>query len=246
MVDLPFMLKKNFLTILCLYFFATGFTQTKVCLIHALHGLHKTNNQYSYDSLKAIITRMHPDVIAVEIRAEDVASDTAYLKKNYPYEMWMMQYWFPSATIEGFDWLGTELEGKAIPDRYWKDQSKVKTLERLLDGDSVYSSKANQCQTHVDERMTILKNNSLQNILQSKDASLTKAYYNCLDLQLQGSDYAELTRFYTARNEKMQERLSALVEKYPNKTIVVLTGDDHYPYLLEHLQKQNIVLVQPY
>jgi glutamine amidotransferase-like uncharacterized protein len=63
---------------------------------------------------------------------------------------------------------------------------------------------------------------------------------------LQGSDYAELTNFYAERNKKMQERLSAIIKKYPGKTIVVLTGDDHYPYLMEYLRKQNVVLAKPY
>ncbi|HYK54919.1 MAG TPA: hypothetical protein VEV15_00445, partial [Flavisolibacter sp.] len=86
--------KRFFTTALGLCLFVSGFAQTKVCLIPTLHGLHKTNKLYNYDSLKATVARLHPDVIAVEIRAEDVASDTAYLKKNYPYEMWMMRYWF--------------------------------------------------------------------------------------------------------------------------------------------------------
>jgi hypothetical protein len=240
------MIKHFFITLLFLSFLTTGFAQSKVYLIPTLHGLHKTNSQYTYGSLQAIIGKIKPDVIAVEMRAEDVASDTSYLKKNYPYEMWMAGYWFASSVIEGFDWLGNDLEGKPIPGRYWKDQSRIKALERLLDGDSLYSTRLSRCQTYVDERMNILKNNSLKNILRSSDAILTKVYYDCMNLQLQGSDYAELTNFYAERNKKMQERLSAIIKKYPGKTIVVLTGDDHYPYLMEYLRKQNVVLAKPY
>lgn len=238
--------KRFFITVLGLCLFVAGFGQTKVCLIPTLHGLHKTNNLYNYDSLKANVARLHPDVIAVEIRAEDAASDTTYLKKNYPYEMWMMRYWFSSAAMEGFDWLGSELEGKPIPERYWQDQFRIKALERLLDTDSVYASRLSRCRSYTDERMNILKSNSLKNILRSSDAILTKVYYDCLNLQLQGSDFAELTDFYTERNKKLGERLGAILEKYPGKTVVVLTGDDHYPYLLEYLRKQNIVLLKPY
>ena len=88
---------------------ATAFAQTRVYVIPVLHGMHKTNQQYTYDSIRAMVERLNPDVIAVEIRAEDIDSDTAYLKQNYPLEMWMMRYWFPSATIAGFDWLGKDL-----------------------------------------------------------------------------------------------------------------------------------------
>ncbi len=240
-------MNKRFLsTVLALCFSVAALAQTKVCLIPTLHGLHKSNHRYNYDSLKTAVARLHPDVVAVEIRTEDIASDTAYLKKNYPYEMWMMRYWFPTATIAGFDWLGEELEGKPIPEGYWKEQSRIKALEQLLQGDTVYTTRLKRCQGYVDERLTILKNNSLKGILRSSDAILTKVYYDCLNLQLQGSDYAELPRFYAERNKKMQQRLAALLEQYPGKTLVVLTGDDHYPYLLEYLRRQQVTLLQPY
>lgn len=240
------MLKKIFAVLLCLYFFTNGFSQTRVCLLPALHGLHKANPRYSYDSLRAIIGSIQPDVIAVEIRPEDISADTAYLKRNYPFEMWMMRYWFPLAALEGFDWLGAELEGKPVPDRYWKEQSGIKSLERSLDADTVYASRLAPCQAFVEERLAILKTQSLPAILQSRDAALVKAYYDCLDIGLKESRYAALTGFYTERNKRMSGRLGALIRKHPNKTIVVLTGDDHYPFLRDYLLKQGIALLQPY
>src|SRR5687768_9829702 len=131
------MYKKMFIAAVATLVLATAFAQTRVYVIPVLHGMHKTNPLYSYDSVQAIVKRLNPDVIAVEIRAEDIDSDTAYLKQNYPLEMWMMPYWFPGATIAGFDWLGDELAGKPIPARYWKDHSRIKALQRLLGTDSV-------------------------------------------------------------------------------------------------------------
>ena len=221
---------------------ATTFAQGKVYLIPVLHGMHQTNPEYSYDSVRATVERLKPDVIAVEIRAEDVQSDTAYLKQNYPLEMWMMRYWFPSATITGFDWLGSELEGKPIPARYWKDHSRIKALQTLLSIDTVYSRKLAACQLYTDQRLDILERQSLRGILQSNDAILVKEYYNCLSQHLQGSDYEELTRFYDTRNERIQQNVAALAAAHKGKTIVVLTGDDHYPYLREYLLKQKVSL----
>ena len=209
-----------------------------------LHGMHKSNQRYTYDSIYAMVQRARPDVIAVEIRAEDIAADTAYLKNNYPYEMWMMRYWFPGTTIAGFDWLGKDLEGKPIPDRYWKDHSRIKALQQLLQIDTVYSRKLSSCRLYTDERLAILEQSSLRQILQSNNTILIKEYYNCLEQHLQGSEYDELPRFYTARNQKMQERLLALVTEHQGKTIVVLTGDDHYPYLREYLLKQKVPVKQ--
>lgn len=236
------MKQKKFLTVVALFLTITAFAQGRVYLIPVLHGLHQTNPEYTYDSVQAIVARLKPDVIAVEIRAEDLASDTAYLKQNYPLEMWMMRYWFPSVTIAGFDWLGTELEGKAIPDRYWKDHSRIKALQALLKTDTVYSRRLQACQLYTDQRLDILERRSLKGILQSNNTILVKEYYNCLDQHLKGSEYEELTRFYHTRNARIQRNVAALAEAHKGKTIVVLTGDDHYPYLREYLQKQKVSL----
>jgi hypothetical protein len=182
----------------------------------------------------------------VEIRKEDIVSDTAYLKQNYPYEMWMMRYWFPAATIEGFDWLGTELEGKPIPNRYWQDHSRIKALQKLLSLDTAYSKKLAGCQLYADQRLAILNTSSLKGLLLSNDAILIKEYYDCLTQQLRGSDYEELTAFYDARNQQMMQRLKDIVALHAGKRIVIITGDDHSPYLRAFLTKQNVILRQPY
>jgi len=202
--------------------------------------------RYNYDSVRATIQRINPDVIAVEIRNEDITSDTSYLKQNYPYEMWMMRYWFPATTIEGFDWLGAELEGQPIPNRYWQDRSRIKALQKLLSLDTAYSRKLASCQLYTDQRLAIMNNSTLQGLLQSNDAILIKEYYDCLTHQLRGSEYEELTTFYNTRNQQMMQRLQAILALHPGKRIVVITGDDHAPYLRTFLAKQGVTLKQPY
>jgi hypothetical protein len=237
-------LKESLLLLVASLVLATAFTQ-KVYIIPTLHSLHKTNDQYTYEHLKAIIQKVKPDVIAVEIRSEDLASDTGYLKKNYPYEMWMMRYWFPSTAIEGFDWLGAELEGKAIPERYWEHQSRIRVLQRKLQADSIYTRKLKACDVYTEERMKTLQSSSLKGILQSNESIFIKEYYNCLGQQLRNSNYEELPKFYELRNQKLQERLSTIVKRHAGKTIAVITGADHYPYFVEYLRMQKVNVVQP-
>lgn len=239
-------MKKLFILAVAFLIQATAFSQSTVYLIPALHGLHKTNVRYNYDSVRATIQRLHPDVIAVEIRDEDIGADTSYLKQNYPYEMWMMRYWFPTITIEGFDWLGAELEGNPIPNRYWQDHSHIKALQKLSSLDTAFSRKLTACQLYNDQRLTILNNNTLKGLLQSNDAILIKEYYDCLTQHLRGSAYEELTTFYDTRNQQMMQRLQAILASHPGKRIVVLTGDDHIPYLRTFLTRQGVVLKQPY
>jgi hypothetical protein len=238
---LPLNMRKAFCFFLILCLLTTAaFSQTKVYLLPVLHSMHKSNFFYPYDSVKAVVARTAADVVAVEIRPEDISKDSNYLKANYPFEMWMMAHWFPQKTIVGFDWLGADLEGKPIPEKYWQQGSEIKKLQTALNKDSVYTARLRSCTLYSDERLKLLSSQSLKAILTSNDAILTKEYYNCLEQHLRGSEYEALTQFYTLRNQKMMAHLDALLHAHEGKTIVVVTGADHYPYLLDHLKKARV------
>jgi hypothetical protein len=204
-------------------------------MIPALHGLHKVNKSYSYDSVKAIIARFSPDIIAVEIRAEDIDSDSTYLLNNYPLEMVMMKYWFPRCNVVGFDWLGTDLEGRPIPHDYWTSKSKIKQLERALDKDTLYSKITKECSARFEERMAILKTASYSQLIASPDAQISKMYYSCLAEKLKHTPYQPLTDFYETRNQKILANIRMIYRKNTAKRILVITGDDHYIYMKDKL-----------
>lgn len=202
-----------------------------VYLIPVLHNLHQTNTRYSYASLKAVIDSLNPDIIAVEIRPEDIIHDTTYLKKNYPKEMWMMRYWFPENEIAGIDWLGPDIEDKLIPETYWSKTSEIKKMERKLAADSLFNHSIQQCYTFQEQRLSLLKNLSLIDLLKSNDTALTLQQYACYEETLQGSPYEGITAFYLKRNQKLLENIEILRKANTTKTIVVLTGADHYAWL---------------
>lgn len=214
--------------------------KSKVYFIPSLHGLHKTNQKYNYDSLKAIVSRLNPDVIAVEIRPEDIDQDSLYLKESYPHEMWEMRYWFPDKTIEGFDWLGDDIEGVLIPDEYWENTSKIMKYRRALRKDSIYSNKCAECDSILKERINLIKDVSLKDILNSNDSKLTKEYYKCLKSKLDGSIHERLIRFNDKRDKKILANIKSIVQDNKGKTIVIITGDDHYVMLKDKFDHQNI------
>ncbi len=238
------MLKRYLFLLLSVMTTAICFSQTRVLLLPVLHGLHKTNTAYNYDSLKNIVNRFQPGIVAVEIRSFDLAGDSSYLKKNYPLEMWMSPYWFPGKEIVGYDWLGEDLEGRMIPEGYWKNESQVKELERQLNRDSLYSARFVPCGKIVEERLSLLKSGTVAEIMK-KDGAAVKAYYTCLKSQLKGSAYESLVKFYDERNERMKMNIGKLLADAPGTTVVILTGADHYPYLLDYLRTLNIELLQP-
>lgn len=214
--------------------------QPNVYLIPTLHGLHSTNKNYSYDSLKKIVSRLNPDIIAVEIRPEDIDQDTNYLGKNYPLEMRMMKYWFPSAKVVGFDWLGSDIEGRLIPPNYWKEISAIKKFEKALHEDSFFNKKVSACDTFSNQRLLLLQTLSLPGILSSKDALLTTQYYQCLADMLKGSIHERVLNFYNLRNEKIYGNIKKKIRKNKKKRIVILTGDDHFVYLKNKLQNYKL------
>ena len=205
--------------------------RSKVYFIPTLHGLHKVNEKYNYDSLKQIVAALKPDIIAVEIRSEDVDQDSLYLSKNYPYEMRMMKYWFPKTTVLGFDWLGADIEGKLIPPNYWSEISTIKKYEKALNDDSLFSKKTAVCDSFTNQRLAIIKNYSLKDILKSEDSVLTRSFYHCLETNLKGSVHERVLQFYDLRNAKLLENINHILSENKNKRIVILTGDDHFIFL---------------
>ncbi|MEJ8803242.1 hypothetical protein [Pontibacter sp. H249] len=119
--------------------------KTQVMLLATLHGYHKTNPNYTYSDVYEIIRKYNPDVIGVEIRPEDIAQDTNYLKQVYPLEMRQITVMFPKEKLVGFDWYGQEATGKLLtPDAFKganKELSKVKLLERQMNADTTLTDK---------------------------------------------------------------------------------------------------------
>lgn len=212
----------------------------RVYFIPTIHGLHKANNKFNYDSLKQIVSSLDPDIIAVEIRSEDIKQDSVYLSKNYPYEMRMMKFWFPKAKILGFDWLGNDIEGKLIPANYWSEISSIKKYEKELNADSLFTKLTSECDTFTHQRLEIIKNYSLKDILESNDAVLTKHFYSCLDEKLKGSVHERVLQFYDLRNSKMSENIQRIIAENKNKRIVILSGDDHFVFLKDQFQSDPL------
>ncbi len=92
---------------------------------------------YTYDDLYKIVRDFHPDFIGVEMRQEDLPRGEDYQRRNYPKEMVDLAHEF-APNAYGFDWLGDDIAGAAVPDDWWKVNSPIKKLERALDADTKY------------------------------------------------------------------------------------------------------------
>lgn len=208
--------------------------KNEVYFIPTLHGSHQINRNYSYDSLKAVIVRLNPDIIAVEIRPEDLNQDSLYLSKSYPYEMVNAKYWFPNKKIVGFDWYGEDVEGKLIPDNYWEN-NPMKKLQQQLSKDSLYKEKLDICNSRWKERANIFRTYSLKQLLESEDEIIVNDYYNCLNIQFKGTPYEPIFNFFKERDQHIIYNIRNILKQNKNARIVILTGDDHYQMLKDSI-----------
>ena len=237
-------MQKLFTSLLVGVFFFTNCVMAQsginVYVIPALYGLHQKNKNYNYDSLYAVIKKINPDYIIVEIRQEDMGQDTAYLKKNYPAEMWIMRYWFRNKKHFGMDWLGKEIEGKSIPENYWEETAEIKKWEKELDADTAIQNKLQSCEEIQYKRLPALTNGSFSEITKDEEEKLTLQYYQCFNKALMNTIHSRISRFYQMRNYTMAERITQVVAENGSGTYVVLAGVDRVPYIKMYLFKLGL------
>lgn len=82
-----------------------GISQEKmseVAIISTIRTAHKINPKYWYDSLFSFVEKYNPDIIGIEIRNEDIECSLAYLKNNYPFEMYQSIKRYLTKKVFGF------------------------------------------------------------------------------------------------------------------------------------------------
>jgi hypothetical protein len=138
--------------------------------------------------------------------------------------------------------VGKDIEGKSIPSNYWKEISPIKRFERELHADSLIDFNFLTCDTFAIQRLKILKNKSLPEILKSDDSLLTQKYYECLREVVKGTIHERVLNFYNERNEKILNNINTILLKNKGKKIVILTGDDHFIFLKNRFKNNQLPL----
>jgi hypothetical protein len=206
----------------------------EVLVVGSIHGMHRDHPTYSYVALYDAVRAFKPDAVGVEIRAEDLTRDGAYLKANYPQEMIALaaEYW---PRVFGFDWLGPELEGRPVPANYWRDESWLKKLEKERSDDGTYQSA--EISRLQKEQLEIARGATPASMNDGRYDAVTLRYYEALEALLRGSRYQRLADFYQARNEAIGRNIEKFVRRNRGRRIAIVTGADHRVYVVRHLQR---------
>jgi|GEM_PF-811040 len=199
---------------------------TQVIICSSIHGLHKSNSNYSYDDLFNYIENFDPEIVGVEIRQEDVDSTISYLKNYYPFEMYETAKRNSMKTVYGFDWLGTSIEGKPIYNNYFKKLDILK-LQKQSGTDSIFQESLSEL-----NKLAALKNEiaSSSTIIELNDGSydsLNALYYQKLDSLYSNTPYSKVAEFYRIRDNHISERINDIVSSHKGKRIIFILGADH-------------------
>lgn len=231
-----------------IYPFLSGIAQSgksEILIITTIHGAHKINPNYTYDSLFAFIEKYNPEIVGVEVRNEDMDSSVSYLKANYPYEMYDCISRFSLKKVVGFDWLGDDLAGRAIPTNYWKESSDIKRLQQKLSADSAMLKRLSVLDIIKKEKNKLALTASLQELNDGRYDLINRIYYEQLELLLKETEFIVLSDFYKKRDEMIARNIIELIKNNFGKKMIFLLGADHRDYTLRKVSeefKDHIIL----
>lgn len=210
--------------------------KTEVILCSTIHKAHTKNPNYSYNDLFSYIKRYNPDVIGVEIRENDIDSSTTYLKDLYPFEMYEAIHRFKTKKVVGFDWLGDELEGKAVPKNYWSEISSIKKIQKKLNSDSIANKKLEPLNFISKKKNDLVLTATRKELNNGNYDALNEIYYQQMEYFLKDTDYNELALFYKNRDKKIASNIIRIITENPGKKIILLMGADHRSYSLNQIK----------
>ncbi|MBN2694668.1 hypothetical protein JXR93_08400 [bacterium] len=214
--------------------------KTTVLLLGSIHGAHRENPNYSFEQLFSIIDKFNPDIVGIEIRVEDINESFEYLKKSYPPDMLKIkEKYSKEKVIVGFDWLGETIEGKLIPENYWKESFDIKQLERELNNDSseIALTIKNGTKLYDSLQLELIKNGNVIELNTKYEEITTKLYDNFRTLT-KNSKYQKLSDYYTTRDGHIDENIIQIIKNNIGKRIIFIMGVDHRVFASSKIKKE--------
>ena len=210
-------------------------SKTQVVVISALHGAHKNHPNYNYETLYSLVGSYAPDFVGVEIRPEDIKSNTRYLTSNYPQEMVELSLRYKDKTF-GFDWFGESIEGKQIPKDYWKNL-KRKELSRLMNNDQAFLDKK-------PEELIKLNEIQYQMVKSATAITINDGSYGrmCRDVDklqeqwFKNTPYMALLPLDKQRDRKIGDNINKYIEQHKGSRIILVMGADHRTFAIENIK----------
>ncbi|WP_419320529.1 hypothetical protein ACN2C7_06230 [Caulobacter sp. ErkDOM-E] len=222
----------------------------RVMVLASMHKRHGTSSSYTYGDLYAAVANFKPDFVGVEIRPEDLGRGEDYLSQNYPAEMVYLSHTF-AGRVFGFDWLGNDVAGRAVPDDWWKARSPIKKLEREMDaglpGDARHSRLGAQLDALSEQLAAILINATVTSLSDGRYDRVAKEYYATFRALTVGTRFAAIPAFYDQRDKHIIANILATAKAHPDARIAVVAGADHHGPIVAALSRapRSVSLLPP-
>ncbi|MCF8454204.1 MAG: hypothetical protein K9G42_13435 [Pedobacter sp.] len=230
---------------------STSFAQkTELLILPTIHAGHKRNVNYNFNHVRNIIKNFKPDIIALEIRPEDLDQDTLYLHKFYNPEMVMFLKEFPEAKKAGIDYMGADVAGKPLPENFLKDTlnefGKFRLMNQKLMRDSaiVKARIEKGLPDLISKRGKMMAGLGANDLMTGEYDALTEEFTVSQAKILRNTPYQYYDDFQVMRDQRIADNVKAIAKKNKGKRIIVLTGANHRNRavkLLAKLRSVNLV-----
>lgn len=243
---------KKFLQLAALFICLTSnqlFAQkTQVLLLPTIHNAHETNSRYTYQHLLKIVENFKPDIIAIEIRPEDMGQkDSVYLKTFYRPDMIMMMTKFPAIPKVGIDFLGIDQVGKTLSLNYRRDtttaNAKAGAISRAISRDPEFAAiyKTAGWQELENKRLALIASASAQELIDGPFDSYSNKMAALLDsLRALKPQYAGFQASSTYRDQRLADNVKDVILRNPGKRIVALSGVNHHGLYVQVMNEKTM------
>lgn len=221
--------------------------KTELLILPTIHGGHYKNVNYNFEHIRNIIQNFKPDIIALEIRQEDMNQDTTYLKRFYNPEMILFKNSFPETRKAGIDNMGADMKGKPLPLNFVKDtlseMGKFRlTNQKLMRDSSIIKARAATGMVTIKVKQgEMMGQLSASQLMDGAYDLLTHEYTNTQTRVLSHTPYSYFDKFNVWRDQKIAHNIKALAIHNPGKRIIVLTGANHRNRAVRLLSKLKSV-----
>lgn len=211
---------------------------TRVAVIPTIHGYHKDHSEYSYQDLYNLVASFDPDYVGVELRAEDIGADPDYLKSNYPQEMIHLGRLYGNRAF-GFDWLGSSIAGKAIPEDYWSNLAAIQLQKELAEDKITQQRKPAELVELQAKQLELISKDAPVSLFDGRYGRLCLLIDELEKAWLGATKYNEYLDFNHSRDRHIVENIARFADTHGDATIVIVAGADHVPVVLADLQDKT-------